>query len=288
MTQFKEKSDRAASSCRRRCSPTRRSWRPTSCSTTPTGCRWATTSASTSSSPATWPSGSTAATATTFVVPEADIPKVGARVMDLQEPTRKMSKSVDSPQGTVAHARRPGGDRAGSSSGPSPTTTARSATTPTPSPACRTCCRSSPPPPTATPRRWPAATSSTGRSRRTPPRPWSSCSGRSRRATPSCSADPAALAELLAKGADKARAVAEATLARARSGRRPPVAPGLTPASRAATQSSSAALRARGRRRRSTVQSSTRGRWCSRVQATVSGSLPASSRRSPPSSSCWR
>ncbi len=37
----------------------------------------------------------------TFTVPEADIPKVGARVMDLQEPTRKMSKSVDSPQGTV-------------------------------------------------------------------------------------------------------------------------------------------------------------------------------------------
>jgi tryptophanyl-tRNA synthetase len=37
----------------------------------------------------------------TFVVPEADIPKVGARVMDLQLPTAKMSKSVDSPQGTV-------------------------------------------------------------------------------------------------------------------------------------------------------------------------------------------
>jgi tryptophanyl-tRNA synthetase len=37
----------------------------------------------------------------TLVVPEADIPKVGARLMDLQEPTRKMSKSVDSPQGTV-------------------------------------------------------------------------------------------------------------------------------------------------------------------------------------------
>ena len=37
----------------------------------------------------------------TFVVPEADIPRVAARVMDLQEPTRKMSKSVDSPQGTV-------------------------------------------------------------------------------------------------------------------------------------------------------------------------------------------
>jgi tryptophanyl-tRNA synthetase len=38
----------------------------------------------------------------TFVVPEATIPKVGARVMDLQDPTRKMSKSVGSPQGTIA------------------------------------------------------------------------------------------------------------------------------------------------------------------------------------------
>ena len=37
----------------------------------------------------------------TFVVPEAGIPKVGARIQDLQEPTRKMSKSADSPQGTV-------------------------------------------------------------------------------------------------------------------------------------------------------------------------------------------
>ncbi len=37
----------------------------------------------------------------TFTVPEAAIPKVGARVMDLQNPTSKMSKSVLSPQGTV-------------------------------------------------------------------------------------------------------------------------------------------------------------------------------------------
>lgn len=37
----------------------------------------------------------------TFVVPEAAIPKVGARIMDLQEPTNKMSKSADSPQGTI-------------------------------------------------------------------------------------------------------------------------------------------------------------------------------------------
>jgi tryptophanyl-tRNA synthetase len=43
----------------------------------------------------------------TFVVPEADIPKVGARLMDLQEPTRKMSKSIDSPQGTVLMADDP-------------------------------------------------------------------------------------------------------------------------------------------------------------------------------------
>jgi tryptophanyl-tRNA synthetase len=37
----------------------------------------------------------------TFVVPEAAFPKIGARVMDLQHPTRKMSKSIDSPQGTI-------------------------------------------------------------------------------------------------------------------------------------------------------------------------------------------
>ena len=38
----------------------------------------------------------------TFVVPEAAIPAVGARVMDLQHPERKMSKSVDSPLGTIS------------------------------------------------------------------------------------------------------------------------------------------------------------------------------------------
>jgi tryptophanyl-tRNA synthetase len=37
----------------------------------------------------------------TFVVPQAAIPKVGARVMDLQDPTSKMSKSAESPQGTI-------------------------------------------------------------------------------------------------------------------------------------------------------------------------------------------
>jgi tryptophanyl-tRNA synthetase len=37
----------------------------------------------------------------TFTVPEASIPRAGARVMDLQNPTDKMSKSADSPAGTV-------------------------------------------------------------------------------------------------------------------------------------------------------------------------------------------
>ena len=37
----------------------------------------------------------------TFVIPEAAIPHVGARVMDLQDPTTKMSKSRSSPQGKV-------------------------------------------------------------------------------------------------------------------------------------------------------------------------------------------
>src|SRR6185437_17151223 len=37
----------------------------------------------------------------TFVVPEAAIPGTGARVMDLQHPERKMSKSSDSPLGTI-------------------------------------------------------------------------------------------------------------------------------------------------------------------------------------------
>jgi tryptophanyl-tRNA synthetase len=37
----------------------------------------------------------------TFTVPEAAVPGVAARVMDLQHPERKMSKSVDSPLGTL-------------------------------------------------------------------------------------------------------------------------------------------------------------------------------------------
>ena len=43
----------------------------------------------------------------TFTVPQAAVPTVGARVMDLQHPERKMSKSVDSPLGTIYVADEP-------------------------------------------------------------------------------------------------------------------------------------------------------------------------------------
>ena len=46
----------------------------------------------------------------TLVVPEARIPEVGARIMDLQHPRSKMSTTGGSEQGTVLRARRSGGD----------------------------------------------------------------------------------------------------------------------------------------------------------------------------------
>lgn len=44
----------------------------------------------------------------TFRVPEAAIPKVGGRVMDLQEPTTKMSKTGSGPQGIIMVLEDPG------------------------------------------------------------------------------------------------------------------------------------------------------------------------------------
>ena len=70
----------------------------------------------------------------TFVVPEAVVPKVAARVMDLQHPERKMSKSVSSPLGTIDLSRRRT-TSARRSARPSPTQTARCATTRSKSPA---------------------------------------------------------------------------------------------------------------------------------------------------------
>ena len=79
----------------------------------------------------------------TFVVPEADIPKVGARVMDLQEPTRKMSKSIDSPQGTVLMLDDPADDREEVQAGRHRHRRRGALRPRRPSRACRTCCRSS-------------------------------------------------------------------------------------------------------------------------------------------------
>ncbi|MFZ0058768.1 MAG: tryptophan--tRNA ligase [Acidimicrobiales bacterium] len=44
----------------------------------------------------------------TFVVPEIELPEVGARVMDLQHPEQKMSKSATSPLGTISIDDPPG------------------------------------------------------------------------------------------------------------------------------------------------------------------------------------
>jgi tryptophanyl-tRNA synthetase len=44
----------------------------------------------------------------TLVVPEASVPQAGARVMDLQHPGNKMSKSVNSPLGTILLMDPPG------------------------------------------------------------------------------------------------------------------------------------------------------------------------------------
>lgn len=44
----------------------------------------------------------------TFRVPEAVIPAAGARIMDLQRPVDKMSKSLDSPRGSVGLLDEPG------------------------------------------------------------------------------------------------------------------------------------------------------------------------------------
>ena len=73
----------------------------------------------------------------TFKVPRAVYPEVGARIMDLQEPTRKMSTTGGRRKAPSSCSTMP--TRCGRSSRPrSPTRVARSATHPTRSPASRT------------------------------------------------------------------------------------------------------------------------------------------------------
>ncbi len=74
----------------------------------------------------------------TFKVPRGVFPEVGARIMDLQEPTKKMSTTGGTRTGHGARARRRPTRSARSSRPPSPTPAARSGTRPTRSRACRT------------------------------------------------------------------------------------------------------------------------------------------------------
>ena len=85
-------------------------------------CRSARTSASTSRSPATWPSGSTRGSATTLVVPEPYILKGSAKIMDLQDPTSKMSGPRRRAKGLSCSATTPAGSPRRSAR-PSPTPT---------------------------------------------------------------------------------------------------------------------------------------------------------------------
>ena len=151
----------------------------------------------------------------TFVVPKATFPTAGARVMDLQHPTRKMSKSEDSPQGTIlvlddldAVAKKikravtdtdnevrfdpeakPGVSNLLSILG---------------------ACTGDDPRPS------PSGTPATATSRRPRPRPWSRCCGPIQERFAELEADPAGTAAILAKGAEKARSVAAPVLERAR------------------------------------------------------------------------
>ena len=99
----------------------------------------------------------------TFVIPQAVTPKAGARVMDLQDPTSKMSKSADSDAGCIMMMDDLVDRRPASSSEPSPTATTRCASTARPSQVCRTCSRSSRCAPIRHRRSWPASTPSTAR-----------------------------------------------------------------------------------------------------------------------------
>ena len=63
----------------------------------------------------------------TFMVPEGVYPEVGARIMDLQEPTKKMSTTGGHAAGDRAAARRAGRDPEEVPQSPSPTPAPRSA-----------------------------------------------------------------------------------------------------------------------------------------------------------------
>ena len=83
----------------------------------------------------------------TFVVPEPYILGGTAKIMDLQDPTAKMSQVGAERQRARRPARRARRPSPSGSAPPSPTPSARCASTARPSPACPTCSASSPPSP---------------------------------------------------------------------------------------------------------------------------------------------
>ncbi len=101
MTQFKDKGEGKGSVAGGAVHLPRARWPPTSSSTTPSGCRWVTTSASTSSWPGRSPSGSTTASATPWWCRRRPSRRPAPGSWTSSTPTRKMSKSVNSPLGTV-------------------------------------------------------------------------------------------------------------------------------------------------------------------------------------------
>ena len=107
------------------------------------GCRWATTSASTSSSPATSRCGSTPATARRSWCPKAAIPRWGPGSWTSRDPTAKMSKSAESPQGTVLLLDPPDVIERKIKRAVTDTERRGALRPGEPSRACRTCCRSS-------------------------------------------------------------------------------------------------------------------------------------------------
>ena len=125
----------------------------------------------------------------TFKVPDGIYPEVGARIMDLQEPTKKMSTTGGTPQGTLLMLDPPdvirkkvalGGHRLGQRGAPRRRQAGRD------EPDRHHDRRDAARPPRRSRRATTAA--ATGSSSATSPRRSSRCSSRSRRATPSCAA----------------------------------------------------------------------------------------------------
>ena len=182
------------------------------------GARWATTSASTSSSRARSLAASTPPTARCWSSRAHVIPEVGARIMDLQDPTAKMSTSygtdagliyIDDEPDAIRAQVRPRGDRLG----PRDREGARQAGHLEPDRDPRRHARRDA-------RARSSASSrgrATARSSRPWPRTWSSCWRPVRERYRELRPDEAGLERALAAGAERARAIAQPVMAEVRS-----------------------------------------------------------------------